>query len=157
MKLVNEIKRATANLIVNPANVFAQQSRANKLHTAKKQNSQKCANVSRSRDDSEIFQVEYRVPQIHQREKQCERQHDSSQNHSQPQWLIAEAENCVHGVLEQLGERLLGFARGPSGALVINNCCGKADPSPQPGKIAVSFGKIIDCIGCLPVEQAENS
>src|SRR6478672_5723153 len=118
MKLVDEIKRAAANLIVNPANVFTQQSRANKLHTAKKQNSQKCANVSRSRDNSEIFEMEHGITQIHEREKQCEREHDSSQNHSQPQWLIAKAENRVHGVFEELGKRLFGFACSSSSTLV---------------------------------------
>src|SRR5438270_3956631 len=128
MKLVNQIKRTTADLIVNPADVFTQQSRANKLDAAEKQNGEKSADVSCSRYDAEIFQMKYGVSQIHQREKQRKGQHDSAQDHSQAQGLIAEAENRVHGVLEELGKRLLGFARSSPGALVINNCGRKTDP-----------------------------
>ncbi len=75
MKLVDQIKRTAADFIVNPANIFAQQSRTDELDTAEKQNGQKSANVSCSRYNAEILQMEYGITQIYQREKQSERQH----------------------------------------------------------------------------------
>src|SRR5579859_5557517 len=128
MKLVNQIKRTAADLIIDPADVFTQQSRANQLDTAQEQNGEKSANVSCSGDYAEILEMEYRIAQIHQREKERKSQNHSAQCHSHPQGLIAKAENRVHGVLEELGKRLFGFARSSSGALVIDDCRRKADP-----------------------------
>src|SRR6185503_17771543 len=151
MKLVNQIERTTANFVVNPADVFSQQSGTNQLDAAQKQDGEKSPDVSCSGDNAEKFEMENGVTQIHDRKKQRERQYDSTQDHPQPQRLIAEAENRIHGVLKEPGKRLLGFTRGTSGPLVIHNRRGKADPCAQSWEIAVPFRKIIDGVSCLTI------
>src|SRR6478735_8945403 len=100
--------------------------------------------------------MEYGITKIYQREKQCEREDYSAQHHSQPQRLVTEAENRVHGIFEKLGKGLFGFAGSSSGALVIYDRRREADPCAQSGKIAVSFRKIDDSVGCLTVQKTED-
>src|SRR5690349_5158122 len=98
MKFVHQVEWAPANLIVNSSDVFTQQSHADELDAAQKENSEQRSNMSRARYYAEILQVKHGVTQIHQREKQREGQYSYAQDQSQPQRLIAEAEDRVHGV-----------------------------------------------------------
>jgi len=90
--------------------------------------------------------VKHGITQIHQREKERKPEHPYAQHQSQAKRLIAEAEDRVHGVFEELGQRLLGFARGPPRALVIHNRRGEADPGPQAAHEPIGLGQAVQMV-----------
>src|SRR5689334_10440387 len=102
MEFVDQIKRPAAHLVINSSNVFADQSHANKLNAAQKQDGQQCADVSVARYHAEKLEMEHGIAYGDYGKEQAERHYHSAQCHSQPKRLIAEAEDRVHGVFEKL-------------------------------------------------------
>src|ERR1051326_408236 len=156
MHLVHQVEWTPAHLVVNSSDVLAQESDADQLDAAQIKNRQHGADIPVSRNDAKVFQVKQRVPDCNQREEECKGQHTSTQHHAEPQRLVTEAEDGIHGVLEQLKERLFRLSRCAVGALVIDESGGKADPGAQSGKITVSLLQVDDRVGGLTVEQTED-
>src|SRR6266481_8806668 len=139
------------DLIVNSSNIFPQQSRTYQLNPTQKQDCQERSNMAGSECSTQGVEMKECAASCNESEEQRQRQNQTAQGHSKSQGFIAEAEDCIHGVLEKLQQGLLRGTCGTVGTVVINKRRGKPYPCAQAGKIPVSFLQIDDRIGGLTI------
>src|SRR6266481_10011659 len=100
------------DLIVNSSNIFPQQSRAYQLNPTQKQDCQERSNMAGSECSTQAVEMKECAPSCNESEEQRQRQNQTAQSHPKSQGFIAEAENCIHCVLEKLQHGLFLGTRG---------------------------------------------
>src|ERR1700736_1118006 len=76
---------------------------------------------------------------------------------AQPQGLVTEAGDGIHGVLDTAQEAELAFATAALLAIVVDDGGTITNPRSKAGQIAVAFAQAANRLQDLPVQQAKNA
>src|SRR5947209_134782 len=156
MHLPDQVQRTALDLVVDAADVLAQDTYTHQLYATEEEHADNRAGVA---GDHGAEQVDVGDAAYQQQERvhQGEGCGAHAGHQAQPQRLVAEAEDRVERILQQLPEGLLWLAAEAILAIVIDDLGRVADPRAQSRKIAIVLGQGVDRVNGLAIEQAEDA